>query len=71
MTVAAQLKALMKAEGFWLVRQRKHMVWTDGVVTVTTSVSPSCPRVLANVLTTIRRTRHAHHQASTHRGASL
>ncbi len=47
----------MEKEGFWLLRTGEHMIWTNGVFRIVTSVSPSCRFVLHKVRRDIRRER--------------
>ncbi len=45
----------LKDRGYWLKRIGKHEIWTNGKVTLTVSISPSCPHALMNVKKQVER----------------
>jgi len=57
MSVAQQLAAYMRENGFSLIRTGKHFVWSNGVHTIVTSRSPSDRRALLNARTLVKRKR--------------
>jgi hypothetical protein len=52
-----EVKKLMENQGFKLLRQNRHLVWSDGNVTITTAASPSDFRFEKNVSAHIKRAR--------------
>lgn len=59
-----ELRELMKEEGFWVLRQNGHIIWTDGELRICTAASPSCHRAVKNIRALILRARAAAREPS-------
>lgn len=55
MNLQSEIARYMRAQGYWVKRQAKHIVWTNGVNVITTAVSPSCHHALANIKRDVER----------------
>ena len=50
-----EIQSYMKDEGFYILREGSHLVWSNGVHVVVTARTPSCPRALKNIKAHVRR----------------
>ena len=53
MSLSKEVHQLMKENGFWVIRRSKHLIWSNGKVTVVTAVSPSDYRAFRNIKRTV------------------
>lgn len=58
MTKLKDIKAMMKGYGFHVLRERNHLVWTNGRCIIVTAKTASCKHAMENIRhEVLRRTR--------------